>query len=109
MGTVDQFSAQLYFWPNYGDGNAALKALSDSPGVVSFEDAKKSTSKKILQKLKCFGTDLTWFFNRFNVLVVKAGITSEKDIKEYMKEAFEEAIIATLPPKRKPLLRKLSR
>lgn len=90
MGTVDQFSAQLYFWPNYGDGNAALKALSDSPGVVSFEDAKKSTSKKVLQKLKCFGTNLTWFFDRFNVLVIKAGITSEKDIKEYMKEAFEK-------------------
>jgi hypothetical protein len=88
MGHVNQLNVERYFWPNKGNGYEALKALRADPGVVSYAKAEVATSIKVLSELKCHGTDLSWFFERFNTLIAKAKITNDQEIIRYMKGSF---------------------
>lgn len=89
MGQVDQFTAEIYFLPNKGNGYKALNALCSSPEVMNYGEAEVANSLKALNALSCPGSDLSWFFNRFDVLVKKAGISDDKMIIRHLKKSFK--------------------
>jgi hypothetical protein len=77
MGHVNQLDVERYFW-----------ALRADPGVVSYGKAELATSIKALGELKCHGTDLSWFFEHFDMLITKAKITNAQEIIRYLKGSF---------------------
>jgi hypothetical protein len=92
VGCMDQDTVELHFYPNKGNGYAALQSLINDPIVQANKGAQIELSKTALTKLKCKGTDINSFVCRFKTLAKKALLTSDTElIREFIKGFSKES------------------
>jgi len=90
ISCVDQQTAELHFYPNEGNGYAALESMAKAPSVQSNEKAELNLSKKHMETLKCNGHDLTTYVDRFLYLASKAKLTDDKEKVRMFAKGFAE-------------------
>jgi hypothetical protein len=58
VGNVDQQTVERHFYPNKGNGYAALNLLMNDPSVQAYNLAEVNVSKQQVETLKCKGTNV---------------------------------------------------
>jgi hypothetical protein len=91
VGNVDQQTVERHFYPNKGDGHAALKSLEEDPAVIAYKQAEVNISKHEIEALKCKGTDIAAYISKFEVLAGRAQITNDAAKVDLFVKGFDES------------------
>jgi hypothetical protein len=91
VGNVDQQTLEHHFYPNKGDGHAALKSLEEDPAVIAHKQAEVNASKCEIETLKCKGTDVASYISKFEVLAKRGQITDDAAKVDLFVKGFEES------------------
>jgi hypothetical protein len=90
VGNVDQQTVERHFYPNKGDGHAALKSLEEDPAVIAYKQAEVNVSKREIETLKCKGTDVSSYISKFEVLAKRGQITGDAAKVDLFIKGFDE-------------------
>jgi len=91
VGNVDQQTVERHFYPNKGDGHAALKSLEEDPAVIAHKQAEVNVSKCEIETLKCKGTDVAAYISKFEVLAKRGQITDDAAKVDLFVKGFDES------------------
>jgi hypothetical protein len=91
VGLVNKETLEKHFYPNEGDGHAALHSPMNDPIILSEDTAAVNVSKKDLAGLKCKCADIHHYVQRFEYLMKKAKINGQQERIRYFMEGFSEA------------------
>jgi mRNA-degrading endonuclease RelE of RelBE toxin-antitoxin system len=91
VGNVDQQTVERHFYPNKGDGHAALKSLAEDPAVIAHKQAEVNVSKREIETLKCKGTDVASYISKFEVLAKRGQITDDAAKVDLFIKGFDES------------------